>query len=70
MAILAAVPAWKPGISDLLLEKKLNRLLSAHLYSTDKQNRAELWGQYSDLHASRSPEMVRHMERKQGLVKQ
>ena len=68
MATLAAVPKYEPTAEDRILENKLETLLAACTYNTDISKRRKLWRDYTQLHATRSPGMVLHLERLMGLA--
>ncbi len=69
MPKLAAV-RYKPTMDDHIHENKLRMALSAYHMNTDPSKRDELWKRYTDLHAKRSPEFVRHMEQRRGIYRE
>lgn len=64
---LRLVPRYTPTSQDLDLEAELLVLMDTIKDEPSEAKRAYLWFAYSQLHASRSPEMVAFMESQKGI---
>lgn len=67
--MLRAVPQWQPSREDRELEKLLLDLADKYNAAGSADEKRAIWRFIKEMHSRRSPEMVRYLEQKKGLIR-